>query len=65
MAWLPILYLMLAMPIPDMLYVRIALPLQNFAAQGATSFLAALRRRNDRDGQSAGRGEPVGAPSTR
>jgi exosortase len=39
LAWLPILYLMLAMPIPEMLYVRIALPLQNFAARGATSFL--------------------------
>lgn len=38
-AWLPILYLMLAMPIPEMLYVQIALPLQNFAAAGATTFL--------------------------
>jgi exosortase len=38
-AWLPILYLMLAMPIPEMLYVRIALPLQNFAANGATTLL--------------------------
>jgi exosortase len=38
-AWLPILYLMLAMPIPEMLYVRIALPLQNFAAKGATTLL--------------------------
>ncbi len=38
-AWLPIVYLMLAMPIPEMLYVRIALPLQNFAAQGATTLL--------------------------
>jgi exosortase len=38
-AWLPILYLMLAMPIPEMLYVRIALPLQNFAAKGATILL--------------------------
>ena len=38
-AWLPIVYLVLAMPIPEMLYVQIALPLQNFAARGATSFL--------------------------
>jgi exosortase len=41
-AWLPILYLMLAMPIPEMIYVQIALPLQNFAARGATTFLQAL-----------------------
>ncbi len=40
-AWLPILYLVLAMPIPEMLYVQIALPLQNFAARGATTFLQA------------------------
>ena len=39
LAWLPIVYLMLAMPIPEMLYVRIALPLQNFAAKGATILL--------------------------
>ncbi len=39
LAWLPILYLALGMPIPDTLYGRIALPLQNLAAQGATTFL--------------------------
>ncbi|MCJ7545169.1 MAG: exosortase/archaeosortase family protein [Phycisphaerae bacterium] len=38
-AWLPILYLVLAMPIPEILYVKISLPLQNFAARGATTFL--------------------------
>lgn len=38
-AWLPILYLILAIPIPEILYVRVALPLQNFAARGATTFL--------------------------
>ena len=42
LAWLPILYLVLAMPIPDMIYVQIALPLQNFAAQTATTFLQAV-----------------------
>lgn len=30
--WLPIVYLVLAIPIPDVLYSEIALPLQNFAA---------------------------------
>lgn len=30
--WLPIVYLVLAIPIPDILYGDIALPLQNFAA---------------------------------
>ena len=38
-AWLPICYLVLALPIPDMLYTRIALPLQEFAAKGSTVFL--------------------------
>ncbi|MFA6134229.1 MAG: exosortase/archaeosortase family protein [Phycisphaerae bacterium] len=38
-AWLPIVYLALAMPIPDMLYSRIALPLQNFSAKSAAIFL--------------------------
>jgi len=40
LTWLPILYLILAMPIPDTLYGQIALPLQNFAASGATAILA-------------------------
>jgi len=39
LAWLPIVYLALAMPIPEMLYARIAVPLQEFAAKGATTFL--------------------------
>jgi exosortase len=42
LAWLPILYLVLAMPIPEMIYVQIALPLQNFAAKAATTFLQAF-----------------------
>jgi exosortase len=42
LAWLPIVYLVLAMPIPEMIYVQIALPLQNFAAHTATTFLQAV-----------------------
>ena len=38
-AWLPIVYLALAMPIPDILYQDIALPLQNLAAWGTTGIL--------------------------
>ncbi len=34
-AWVPILYLVLAMPIPDALYNRIALPLQGLAARAS------------------------------
>jgi len=37
--WLPIFYLVFAMPIPDRLYHAIALPLQNFAAKGAAFLL--------------------------
>ena len=37
--WLPILYLSLAMPIPDMLYSRISVPLQELAARGAAILL--------------------------
>jgi exosortase len=37
--WLPIFYLALAMPIPDLLYSRVAVPLQELAAQGATILL--------------------------
>jgi len=36
LTWLPIFYLVLAMPIPDMLYSRIAVPLQELAAWGST-----------------------------
>jgi exosortase len=39
LAWLPILYLSLAMPIPEMLYNSIALPLQNLAAASSTILL--------------------------
>jgi exosortase len=37
--WLPILYLMLAMPLPGTLYSSIALPLQNLAASWSTGIL--------------------------
>jgi exosortase len=37
--WVPIFYLALAMPIPDLLYARLAVPLQEFAAKGATILL--------------------------
>ncbi len=37
--WLPIAFLIFAMPIPDLLYARIAVPLQEFAADGATILL--------------------------
>ena len=33
--WLPILFLLFAMPIPDLVYARVAVPLQNLAAKGA------------------------------
>ncbi|MHC4986451.1 MAG: exosortase/archaeosortase family protein [Planctomycetota bacterium] len=38
--WLPILYLVFALPIPDMLYERVSLPLQNFAAANSTVLLS-------------------------
>ncbi len=34
-AWLPILFLLFALPIPDIIYGRIAFPLQNLAALGS------------------------------
>lgn len=37
--WLPILFLVFAMPIPEGLYGRIALPLQEIAAAGAEAFM--------------------------
>lgn len=37
--WLPIWYLLLAMPLPPMLYADLALPLQNIAAKCSTLFL--------------------------
>ncbi|MHC4561187.1 MAG: exosortase/archaeosortase family protein [Planctomycetota bacterium] len=40
LAWLPILFLVFAMPIPDYVYSKIALPLQNFAALGSSELLA-------------------------
>ena len=40
--WLPILYLVFALPIPDALYSRVALPLQNLSAKGAVMMLRLL-----------------------
>lgn len=40
-AWLPICYLGLAMPLPGLLYERISVPLQNFAAKMSTVILQA------------------------
>ncbi len=40
--WLPILFLMFALPIPELLYSRIAVPLQNIAAEGAVIILRVL-----------------------
>ncbi len=40
--WLPILFLMFALPIPELLYSRIAVPLQNIAAAGAVIILKVL-----------------------
>lgn len=37
--WLPILFLLFAMPLPERLYTAVSLPLQNIAAQGATVLL--------------------------
>ena len=37
--WVPIVYLVLAIPIPDILYQNIAYPLQEFAAQSTTVIL--------------------------
>ena len=39
-AWLPILFLVFALPIPDALYERASLPLQNFAAANSTVLLS-------------------------
>ena len=41
-AWLPIAYLALAMPLPPILYARIATPLQSIAAAASTSLLGIL-----------------------
>jgi exosortase len=40
--WLPILFLAFAMPIPEMLYTRIAVPLQELAATASTGVLNVL-----------------------
>lgn len=40
--WLPILFLFFALPIPELLYSRLALPLQNIAASGSVTILHIL-----------------------
>ncbi len=40
--WLPILYLVFAMPISDTIYTRISVPLQNVSAKGAMAVLQLL-----------------------
>jgi len=40
--WLPIVFLVFAMPVPSNLYARMALPLQNLAASGAVLILRVL-----------------------
>jgi len=40
--WLPIVFLVFAMPIPDRLYTQIAVPLQGFAARVSTIILQAV-----------------------
>ena len=41
LTWLPILFLAFAVPIPELLYQRISLPLQNLSAKGAVMMLRA------------------------
>ncbi|MCD4699418.1 MAG: exosortase/archaeosortase family protein [Phycisphaerae bacterium] len=40
--WLPILFLLFALPIPELLYSRLAVPLQDIAASGAVMILEVL-----------------------
>ncbi len=40
--WLPVLFLIFALPIPELLYSRVAVPLQNIAADGAVMILKVL-----------------------
>ena len=40
--WVPIVFLIFAMPLPDRVYQMISLPLQNIAAKGATVVLRAV-----------------------
>ena len=40
--WLPILFLLFALPVPELLYSRVAVPLQNIAASGAVMILKVL-----------------------
>ncbi len=40
--WLPIIFLLFALPIPELLYSRVAVPLQNIAAAGAVMILKVL-----------------------
>ncbi len=42
LTWLPILFLLFALPIPEILYSRIAVPLQNLSASGSVVILKLL-----------------------
>jgi exosortase len=42
LTWLPILFLVFALPIPDALYGRVSLPLQHLSAKGAVGMLRLL-----------------------
>jgi len=42
LTWLPILFLVFALPVPSSVYTKISLPLQNFAAKGAEVLLKLL-----------------------
>lgn len=43
LAWLPILYLFFAIPVPDLAYARVAVPLQGLSAKGAVAILHVLQ----------------------
>jgi exosortase len=42
LAWLPVVYLVLAIPVNDTVYTAISLPLQNVAAAASSTFLSAI-----------------------
>jgi len=48
LGWLPVLFLAFAMPLPEMLYTKIAVPLQELAAQVSTITLEAVQVDIDR-----------------
>jgi exosortase len=42
LAWLPVVYLVLAIPVNDTVYTQVSLPLQNVAAFASSTFLSAI-----------------------